>query len=282
MGDYISTASNDPYVGTFDGRHFTISNLTINSLTEDGVALFGVIGDGGVVKNLYIDNPTITGDEAVGGIVGHNLGMIKNVHVNGGTITAKATTGGIVGINHGSAYQVSVIGTTINASGGTGDHEVGGIAGRHSGSNARLIGAISMPALIEGSTSTTKQVGGLVGSLFGSLIDSQIVNTIIGTLTHVTDFELKQATDAFGAIAGFANYLPLDGNYSQTDLSTANVGKLNSYINTDKSNLVQNRADLLAKVPAVNAALEAYEETDPEVDFRLEVDGSDVYFVPAP
>ncbi|MDG6226273.1 MAG: hypothetical protein QCI82_12315, partial [Candidatus Thermoplasmatota archaeon] len=45
------------FTGTFDGCKFTITGLCINRPSTDHVGLFGIIGSGGVVKNVgLIDN----------------------------------------------------------------------------------------------------------------------------------------------------------------------------------------------------------------------------------
>lgn len=73
------------FKGTFDGRGFTISGLTIDATVsgtnvDDAYGLFGVI-DGATVTNLTLANVHITvdGGECVGGVVG--------LMVNGSTVS---------------------------------------------------------------------------------------------------------------------------------------------------------------------------------------------------
>ncbi len=46
----------DPFTGIFDGKGHKIRNLYINRPDEDNVGLFGVVGSGGEVKNLGLEN----------------------------------------------------------------------------------------------------------------------------------------------------------------------------------------------------------------------------------
>ena len=95
----IGTESH-PFRGTFDGQGKTISGLNINLSTTDYVGLFGII-NGATIKNVKLDNSTITGKNSVGGIVGYggssfttveNCAVTSNVSVSG-----YSRVGGIVG-----------------------------------------------------------------------------------------------------------------------------------------------------------------------------------------
>ena len=74
------------FSGVFDGRGFTISNLkTLHtgyignaSNTTYGNSIFGVIGKGGVVKNLGVSGFTADGSGQTCVIAAHNFGTIEN------------------------------------------------------------------------------------------------------------------------------------------------------------------------------------------------------------
>jgi hypothetical protein len=90
------------FTGVFDGNGHTVSNVTINAPETAGVGLFGcVAGDDGVVKNLVVENVTVSGMMLVSGVIGY--GEIKNTIENitlQGTNSITCTTnmaGGIVG-----------------------------------------------------------------------------------------------------------------------------------------------------------------------------------------
>jgi hypothetical protein len=59
-----------PFCGTLDGNGHTLSNMTIFNVAHidihNQVALFADLGSGAMVKNLWMDNTTITGDSYYG------------------------------------------------------------------------------------------------------------------------------------------------------------------------------------------------------------------------
>ncbi len=122
-----------PYSGVFDGAGHVISNLRINNDDTENicVGLIGLIGDGGAVKNLTLDNPEITSTSScVGGLVGrfnydkNNNTTIINCHIEGGCIKSAFEVGGIAGEYNGDMLACTVNGTIIE-----GYSKVGGIIG---------------------------------------------------------------------------------------------------------------------------------------------------------
>lgn len=115
--------------GTFDGKGYTISGLTItNSVTPAG--LFGVLQETGVVKNLNVSGDVSPSGDAdvVGGIAGEKNGTIENCTYTG-SVSGKQNTGGIAGINGttGNIKKCNVSGTI------SGENMTGGIAGYNLG-----------------------------------------------------------------------------------------------------------------------------------------------------
>ena len=115
--------------GTFDGKGYTISGLTItNSVTPAG--LFGVLQETGVVKNLNVSGDVSPSGDAdvAGGIAGENNGTIENCTYTG-SVSGKQNTGGIAGINGttGNIKKCNVSGTI------SGENMTGGIAGYNLG-----------------------------------------------------------------------------------------------------------------------------------------------------
>ena len=105
------------FLGSFDGDTHIISNL--NYVSDDyncGAGLFGV--SCGEVKNLTMENATITVNEstslAIGGVVGYNMGSVDNVTLKGdSTITGNNCVGGIVGGNNSSVTNCTVENATV-------------------------------------------------------------------------------------------------------------------------------------------------------------------------
>ena len=83
------------YSGKFDGQGHTISNLNITG--NDYVAVFGVVGQGVEIQNLYLDATcSFTGSNYVGGLIGFaRMGNAKIVSC--GTSASVTATGGYAG-----------------------------------------------------------------------------------------------------------------------------------------------------------------------------------------
>ena len=159
------------FKGTFDGGNFKISNLKISS-TDDYEGLFAVIGAGGTVKNVRLENAVVSGTYCVGGITGRNNGTIDNCVIFGEssmTSAEKATanylhTGGIVGWNYGAingciSDSVRLTSTATDSK----QPRVGGIAGY---SNSRTLDSNCLVVnadITAGGTNT----GAMIGRTYG-------------------------------------------------------------------------------------------------------------------
>ena len=94
------------FTGTFDGQGRTISNLVINRPASQNVGLFGSNEFSATARNLGLLNVSITGQMAVGGVVGQNMGTITGVYTSGSVIATNSGAGGIVGLNYGLLSNV--------------------------------------------------------------------------------------------------------------------------------------------------------------------------------
>jgi filamentous hemagglutinin family protein len=172
-----------PFTGMFDGGTRLISGLTIASSAFD-VGLFGMLGSGGVVRNLTLSNADIFGTGAnnasrdVGVLAGENDGTISNAFVSNSNVSIPSgTAGGLVGSNLGtigqSSASVTVVGTDPAAVGGV---TLGGLAG--SNSTVGAFGVITAGTITESSASGEVSsigaalVGGLVGFNRGAISQS--------------------------------------------------------------------------------------------------------------
>ena len=81
------------FAGTFDGKGWTISNLTIS--TDRNLGLFGY--SSGTIKNLYLDNVNIDSDFGIGAICANNSGTIEACGVLSGTLKIVGNNGGSIG-----------------------------------------------------------------------------------------------------------------------------------------------------------------------------------------
>ena len=96
-----------PFTGTFDGNDYKITHFIINGGTKNYIALFGEIASfDASVKNLGIENFTVSGNDYVGGLVGANyFGSINNCYSMGNINISDSSEsqhiGGLVGYNNG-------------------------------------------------------------------------------------------------------------------------------------------------------------------------------------
>lgn len=122
-----------PFNHIFNGEGHTISNFTINA--KGGYAgLFGQIGSDGIVKNLYINDCTMSISASAGSGVGAIAGVCKGIISNCGVTLSKITnhvtssyTGGMVGtLRNGSIINSFIKDSQVT----TTEASVGGIVGK--------------------------------------------------------------------------------------------------------------------------------------------------------
>ena len=200
VGMYVEQAN---FTGSFDGQNHTISNLSINRLNDNYVGLFGLIGEGGEVKNVGVINVNITGKSDVGGLAGINYGEISNSNTDG-AITGESQIGGLVGSNsNGTVSNSYSTGNVTGYSTGnvTGESfDVGGLIGNN------YKGNISN-SYSTGNVTGEQKVGGLVGNTYkGNISNSYSTGNVTGE------------SDRVGGLVG-ENW---DGNISNS-YSTGNV-----------------------------------------------------------
>ena len=155
------------FSGNFDGQGHEIRDLFINRPDEIYVGLFGIIDEGVVIKDIGVMNVTVTGDHYVGGLVGAG-GTFSNCY-SMGNITGNDEVGGLVGhIAHetmDNSYSMSSV---------TGSSSVGGLVGQNSGhvSNSYSTGSVT----------GSNDVGGLVGfQYFGTMTNSYSIGSVTGS-----------------------------------------------------------------------------------------------------
>jgi len=148
------------FSGTFDGQGYEIRDLFIDRPGDNTMGLFRYVSEGAVVKNVGLVNATVTGGHYVGGLVAHLDGTVNNCY-SSGSVTGEWAVGGLVGANHrgtvSNCYSTSSV---------TGERdEVGGLVGRNHGGT---IGS----SYATGSVTGYRYVGGLVGDSTGVVNNS--------------------------------------------------------------------------------------------------------------
>lgn len=172
-----SVSDSKPFNGTFDGNGYCIIGLNVNSPEYGG--LFEIIGENGVVKDLFVfDCDFSSSSKTAGGIAAVNEGTIDHctsgvnitsgyIHKNGNEYYAPELnskingeiSGGVVGENSGSLIgcrSSAVVSGTI----------CGGIAGVNTGT---IYGCANNGKV---GTSTSTVSGGLVGNNGGTIESS--------------------------------------------------------------------------------------------------------------
>lgn len=139
------------FSGIFDGRGYTISNLTINRATQDYIGLFGDVKSSAKITNLKIEDAKIIGGRYTGVLAGNCTGSISYVHVSGTVTGLGGSTGGLVG-----AFSTSQIRNCTIKGDVKGDSAVGGAIGT-------LYGGTLNRVRTEGNVTAIENVGGLVG-----------------------------------------------------------------------------------------------------------------------
>lgn len=161
----------NPFTGHFDGAGFSIAGLTINTggTYQSSAGLFGHVGKSGVVENLTLQSPDVTGIgyllEGAGALAGQLEGIVRNVHVVGGTVAGDgiADIGGLIG----SAMADSLIeNSSSSASVASNYGYYGGLVGELAGgsvTDSYATGNADSPYNINGG-------GGLIGSATNAAI----------------------------------------------------------------------------------------------------------------
>ena len=160
-----STAANDAFVGSFDGRDHEIRDLSIDRPDESDVGLFGVVEVGGVIENIGAVNGSVTGYKDVGSLVGYDRGTVRNSYARG-NVTGDLNVGSLLGVNGGT------VGNSHSEGSVTGRDGVGGLVGRNEGtvSNSYSIDTVS----------GNHFVGNLVGVNSGTVSSSYAGGTVNG------------------------------------------------------------------------------------------------------
>ncbi|RXZ79442.1 hypothetical protein EBB07_22970 [Paenibacillaceae bacterium] len=212
------------FTGIFDGAGHVISDLTINRPMTDFVGLFGIVGSGGVVRDIGLAGGSITGKIHTGGLAGRNFGTVDRSFVTGSVSSSEGIVGGMVGYGG--------IGSTVSASYASGAVSgpiyIGGLVGRNDGTikDSHASGAVSGTDIVGGlaggnegaeirrsyATGTVNGSGNNVGGLVGYNLSSILTQSYatgavsgqinVGGLVGSTDFGMVSEAYATGAVNG--------------------------------------------------------------------------------
>ena len=126
----IGDATNQ-FIGTFDGNGKRIASLTIKLRGQNLVGFFGALGEGGVLKNIVLEDIDVDGHDDVGGLVGFNQGGKIQKSAVTGNLVGVNRVGGLVGFNAAKVDTTGVIKDSNSYVNVRGSSETGGLVGRN-------------------------------------------------------------------------------------------------------------------------------------------------------
>ena len=228
LSNWLPIGVNDvinPFRGEFDGGGHTVTINSINPVTQNA-GLFGVLGRGGVVKNVKVagsfslEGGAIGNYARIGGIAGYSFqGLIETCGVSAditlsGTASFSAA-GGVVGDNRGRISNCYSSGNVTASANGY--NEIGGIAG--SNSNGEIENCYAS-GTIESLSSISNSVGGIVGESNGA---------VSGCVALNADFKVTSGNfNLIGRVVGtqLGNW-PLTNNQSIAISNMIDIDALN-------------------------------------------------------
>lgn len=203
---------------------------TVGNVSDDGYAgsLVGMLNRSSMnnytsaaITNCHVINPTVSGGENVGGIVGRSYGRndaIKGCTVSGGTIEGKMFVGGIVGNSEGIVEDCHVKNNTeISYENTQSEARVGGIVGTN---NSGELVACTAQAKVVGDANNggydARYAGGVTGANNGTMVGCAFSGIVTG--------------DYSGALAG-ESYGDMYGCYAQQATAQALIYKVKRNLN---------------------------------------------------
>jgi len=187
-----------PFTGILEGNENVLHNVVINLPTNDYVGIFGYVKTPGVIRNLGVENATITGRNYIGALTALSSGTLLHCHASG-----QATGSNNIGMLAGS--QAGVIDSCFAS---------GQIKGSQSGIGM-LIGVNTKNSVVQRCYATGEvdagncvSVGGLIGvNRGGSIISSYSTAAVsglswVGGLIGLNDPGLVDSCYASGMVTG--------------------------------------------------------------------------------
>ncbi len=217
------------FSGSYDGDGYSITGLTMNRPSESQIGFLGNVA-GGTVRDVSLLNVDISADDEVGALAGyvHQSSLILNSS-SSGTISGDQQVGGLIGHLEASTLEKSYTTATVQA-----DERVGGLVGFNNDSQIKETYAT-------GSVNAARNVGGLVGYSFAeatnsdNIVDSYATGNVSGTI-NVGGFAglLTDLTDVRGYSTGTVTGTVNVGGFAGQNMgSTIAAG----YWNTETSGL---------------------------------------------
>jgi len=153
-GVFYSSAGE--FSGTLDGDGHKITNLTISESGSSNVGLIGYLNKG-TIKNLGIEESTITGNTYVGALAGKTMNALVMNCYSSATVSGTKDVGGIIGQFNSSDMYNCYSHATVSGT----KESVGGIAGSFN-SSLDLTHYATIDNVYSAATVTSPKYGGIV------------------------------------------------------------------------------------------------------------------------
>ncbi len=239
IGYNYNTNEWSEFNGTFDGQGYSIKGLNLNNCDAPRAGFFSTLGTNSVVKNLTIDNATISGSHNyVGVLAGIGQGNVEKVVIKNSTIsnTANAShNGALVGSYVGSTLKLSYadnVALNIGSADVASQSVVGGLVGYLNQTTVRACYTNNVTINI---TNSDAFAGGLVGGFMIGTQTGSIQQSYANTTSTYTNFgafvgEIK-AVEGFNAAEAnmlrhlIGNFAIVYGKASQAEISDTDLVK---------------------------------------------------------
>jgi len=203
--------SGAPFVGTFSGENYNITDLYINRSAEDYVGLFGYAyeneNSSGKFHDVGLIDVNISGDDSVGALVGRGNYILVNNSFSTGNVGSDRYVGGLIGYARYSNIRNCYSTVEIIAGG-----DVGGLAGDAGYSNISNCYAI-------GDITGYSNAGGLMG---------YVGYTVVNNCSAIGD--VNGVSNSIGGLFGYGDYATVNESYATGDVNGRSyVGGLMGY-----------------------------------------------------
>jgi hypothetical protein len=246
----ISGFQGTAFTGTFDGSGHKVTHFTIvKSGSNWYFGLFGKINTGGLVKNLGLENFSVSGSSYsswyVGGLVGNNNGSISNCYSTG-SVSGCSSVGGLVGVNnYGSISNCYSTGAVSSGD----DYCVGGLVGdNYSGniSNCYSTGTVSGPWYVGGLVGGNNYSGNISNCYSTSAVSSSAGSSNIGGLVggnvgSISNCYSRGAVSGSSYVGGLVGGNDYSGNisncYSSGSVSGSSIYYIGGLVGLNHGNI---------------------------------------------
>ncbi|PGK52287.1 hypothetical protein CN918_31340 [Priestia megaterium] len=222
------------FTGSFDGRGYTISGLTINRPNELYLGLIGYAeGVNILIQNVTLSNIDVRSDMGFAGtLVGYAYTGVtmKNIKILNANVISGDYVGGLTAYFRGTLVDNVYVSGYIE-----GDTRVGGILSTLSGANGGTLSHATFNGALKGTTS----IGGLIGYTLSNVTvrESSATGTIEG-MSSISSGQIGGLIGTFKATAMSNSYSRMGVTCSVCTTSVGAVGGMIGYMESgsvDKS-----------------------------------------------